>query len=428
MAHHAVADVHPLDWTFYLHQALVMDPVPTVLTLLIVTSHFYGCCSVDTLEKSHAVHSHHATSVLDALFGSLPSFFSSGASSDDSKSSSAQSWFGSLADSWTTLWVKHCAIRTPVSSRSKNKSNQRVNVGGESGSFCKSTAENLNVQDNLDESRTLDVKDSQSIKDSIISVAMTDPISMMYDMWFYLSASDAEIADASPDANTYSGFTQTENTSQESASDNHAAPEMDAGEDDGILHSGHNLHINSDVWMDICIMHAICMAGMAVALFPSILKPSGLASSCMPRVKMSAWPVLNSCVMVTGMSLIMCCALQYLLGMAELALCLSMHSTCRILASYASTCMRCPLPPVFMPTVAASGMGMCIGLLMLFVSQMMRSSASEHVIVTSESFYMCHAWACCVALLGARHTVFRLSVFGSACVQREVVRAACAGE
>lgn len=38
------AEHHPLDWPCYLRQSLVFDPVPTALTLLLVSAHYFACC------------------------------------------------------------------------------------------------------------------------------------------------------------------------------------------------------------------------------------------------------------------------------------------------------------------------------------------------------------------------------------------------
>ena len=83
-------------------------------------------------------------------------------------------------------------------------------------------------------------------------------------------------------------------------------------------------------------------------------------------------------------------------------------------------CMSCPMPPVFMPAVAGSGMGIGIGFLVLFVSHML--ARQSRAIFDTQAFYMNHAWAGCVVLLAVRHVLFRAAVWAAAYSQREGVK------
>lgn len=148
------------------------------------------------------------------------------------------------------------------------------------------------------------------------------------------------------------------------------------------------------------------MGGVALALVPSVLAKGSLlaCNAAVPNIRASAWPLLNASVLLFCLSWLSCCLLLHrVLGMPKLALCASMHMVSRLVAAFANVATACPLPPIFMPaTTAATGMGFAMGFVLLFVSQMVREED-----FTSEEFYMHHAWACCVVVLLARHTVFR---------------------
>ncbi len=92
-----------------------------------------------------------------------------------------------------------------------------------------------------------------------------------------------------------------------------------------------------------------------------------------------------------------------------LALCTAMHSVLCIMLAYAGMCAACPLPPIYMPATASSGIGLFVGLLLLCVSHM--HTPATRVLFDTENFYMCHSWASCAVLLCMRHTVFGAAVW-----------------
>lgn len=84
-------------------------------------------------------------------------------------------------------------------------------------------------------------------------------------------------------------------------------------------------------------------------------------------------------------------------GLPELAACTSMHLVARLLAVFAEVAVACPLPPIYMPSTAATGMGFSLGLLLLCISQMGGAAGHHH-----GTFYMHHMWAGLVAMFVAR--------------------------
>jgi hypothetical protein len=81
----------------------------------------------------------------------------------------------------------------------------------------------------------------------------------------------------------------------------------------------------------------------------------------------------------------------------------------RMLATaYANLGVACPLPPIFMLRAVASCLGICLGLfLALCVAQVHAASA----FFDTSDFYMNHAWAQWVVMLGMRHTLFRAAAW-----------------
>ena len=368
--HHQSLGMHPLDWTYHLKQQLVVDPVPTILTLLLVSAHFYSCCS----PKAAAAEETGYVSFLGTLFQGT----------SDVMSGKLLSAWGDLIYSMgnKTLPGSECLIRTPLSSRRMARRIREMSTDYSTPETSASSTEETN-----------------NFKDALISAAMTDPMSMMYDMWWYLSSADIQLLDRpSPTPSSSPQFAETQETHQQEGS-------CDNNHSDSTRNQTAKQLGGDDLWTDVCIMHALGLGGVGISLAPSMLCPqSSLACSAIPGCKHSPWAVLNSCILVSGLSLVLCCAAHYLLDMPMLALCASMHSVCRILVGYASMCVSCPLPPVVMPGVAASGMVGCVGLLLLFVS---RISMNEFY---ASEFYMWHGWACCAAMLLMRHTAFRVAV------------------
>jgi hypothetical protein len=161
-------------------------------------------------------------------------------------------------------------------------------------------------------------------------------------------------------------------------------------------------------WMDICLMHGWGMVSIALMLTPSIFNPRMLCCNALPHWNGSAWPVLNSSILTLALSWVWCCMLVHAFGLHKLALCTSMHSVTRVMLAYANLGVACPLPPIFMPRAVASGLGICLGLfLALCVAQVHAASA----FFDTSDFYMNHAWAQWVVMLGMRHTLFRASAW-----------------
>jgi hypothetical protein len=237
---------------------------------------------------------------------------------------------------------------------------------------------------------------STRVTDQMLSAAMSDPITMMYDAWWYLSSDGSSSIELIQPLNAQQQYDAEESPESEQSCSKNSRKDATA-QDERFKHS---------VWTDVCILHVIGMISVAATLIPSITNPSILACNAISGVNASTWPVLNSSTMMFGISWTCCCVLQFVFGLHKLALCTSMHTVARLMLAYASMALSCPLPPVCMPTAVASGTGMLIGLLLLFVSQMRNAST----LFSTEDFYMNHAWAHWVALLVMRHTVLRLAV------------------
>jgi hypothetical protein len=172
--------------------------------------------------------------------------------------------------------------------------------------------------------------------------------------------------------------------------------------------------------MHICTLHMLGMGGVSLALVPSILARSSLlaCNAAVPNVHASAWPLINTSVLMFCLSWMACSLLHHTCGMHKLALCTSMHMVARLVASFAHMAVACPLPPIFMPAAtAATGMACSMGFVLLFISQGLHDGS-----FTSEEFYMHHAWACCVMVLLARHTVFRGAAWVVCGLQRAFLR------
>jgi hypothetical protein len=167
-------------------------------------------------------------------------------------------------------------------------------------------------------------------------------------------------------------------------------------------------------------MHAIGAAGVLIALAPSLVcgRQHLACNIAIPRVHSSAWPLVNSSVAVFGLSFLASSTLLHVAGLQDLAMCMSMHMVARIIAAYVDVVQSCPLPPVFMQGAAASGMGIAMGILVLYVG---------HVEEGAKDFYMNHAWACWVAVLLARHTVMRAAAGVLCSMQARVVQRVAMG-
>lgn len=364
-AHHVGVGIHPLDWACYLRQFLVSDSVPTFLTLLLVSAHFYSCCEPEIRQAS------------------VPS----------GENASATSFTGAVFQGVADLVQasSQCSIRTPLhyswGSRGPNQT-----AGG-------------SRQDEGQQQATRD------LKDAILSAAMTDPMSMLFDMVWYLSAADIQIP-----AKT-GNVLEDEANPQENASCHSNSSEPHEQESGTFSESS-----QESMWSIVCAVHFVGLTAIAIPLIPSIFKTSMLQCNSLSReVNMTVWPVLNSCVLVVGLSLVSCCVLHYVAGMHELALLVSMHSSCQIVVAYMCMCSSCPLPPVFMPSLAASGMGAGIAVLLLVVAH------AQSLASCKEDFYMLHAWACCVGLLVMRHTLFRAALYPFSSVNRANINQLAAG-
>jgi hypothetical protein len=163
-------------------------------------------------------------------------------------------------------------------------------------------------------------------------------------------------------------------------------------------------------------MHAIGAVGVGMALLPSLLC-SRLQLACnasIPNLQASAWPLVNSSALMFAISYLCCSWMLHGAGLHELAVCTAMHSVARIILAFVHTALSCPLPPIFMPAAAASGMGLALGALVVYAGHATTTTAGNF-------FYMNHAWATLVAVLFMRHTVLRAAAGAVCMVQGAII-------
>jgi hypothetical protein len=326
-----------MDWVAHLRQSLVFDPVPTFLTFLIVCAHLHACCLGDEANDTQTTPNN--SSVVGSVF---------------------------------TVLARHNILRRGCIETPFSGTKRASKLPDPSG------------------------QPSPAFTDQILSAAMTDPMTMMYDAWSYLSSTD----------------------SLNTGESNHQAPGQCGAPREGEEEDQRSVAPGA-VWTDICTMHLVGMAGLTIMLLPSIFNQSMLACNAIQGVKSSAWPVLNSSLCILGISWTWCCAMNFVLGLPRLALCTAMHSVGRIMLSYASTSISCPLPPIFMPGAVASGLGVFVGALLLCISHVHGGAVSNteesfkangRMVFNTQEFYMNHAWACVCILMCMRHTVFRVGM------------------
>ena len=132
---------HPLDWASYLHRHLVLEPVPTVLTLLVVAAHYHAVC----------------------LFSSPPAAAANPATVVNETSVTGY-LFASMGLILRSCQVASCtAIRTPFSSPAQ-----------------------VPKRRNEDPPPPPQVE----VVDVIKTAALTDPFTLVYNAWTYIAAAE----------------------------------------------------------------------------------------------------------------------------------------------------------------------------------------------------------------------------------------------
>lgn len=363
--------VHPLDWPSYLKQTLIVDPIPSFLTLMLVSAHFYGCCLADhgLSPSNKSASSTQSTSYLGYAFESAGAF------------------------TRHIVGPGSCSIKTPFTHVAQHVFDRH-----------NTTRHNSSGNSTLpqDQSSATAGEEQLNVREAILSAAMTDPMSMLFDVWAYMYYSEEDIPVQESQPQTH------EQQDPKVCSKNTSTDEAQVPETSSFASQRHlSGHESTDVWRNVRIIHSIGAAGILVPLIPSMFGTHRLLSNSIPSVHATVWGVINSCILVLGTSLVTCCSLQFIGDMPQLALCTAMHSVCRIMVAYANMCVDCPLPPIFMPTAVASGMGMGVALLLLFVGHVDAMGGVEG----SEGFYMYHAWACGYMLLMMRQGVFSVAVW-----------------
>ena len=433
-------DFHPLDWASHLRQSLVFDPVPTVLALLIVASHYHACCSnnsdagsnPNSATPSFGASIQNETSVLGFLFGSLSS------AARIVRSMNASEWCMGAA-AWHHHQTEHelsgsaCIVDTPIKAMLRSRAKLKPREDDSPNNVIRKPETPITVlQSNGKEHQQggEEQPSSVSFTDGVLRVSMADPFTIAYNTWSYISNGGAEESeepyqiqkDEEPPRQTKKAALPASNDSKDCKNththESAKAEQRNVDEHDGADH----------VWVPVLALHAIGLGGVAFALAPSLFVQEHLLACNAGIVATknrqwhtpsACWPLLNSSVLVFCLSLLSCCAIHYVLEMRALALCTAMHLVARIMAAYMDVCMGCPLPPVYMPSTAATGMALCMGLLLMCISQFGNCGGGGW---DTGTFYMNHAWACGVSVLVLRHTVFRGAVWMVGCAQAELLR------
>ncbi len=143
--------MHLLDWGSHLRQSLVFQPTPTFMTILLVSAHMHACCHRGE-EGTTTMHADDGRSTIVESF--LSSIFNSFRLS--SLRVYVREWIRGLRD-------QTVAIRTPFSDRAPE---EEVKAG----------------QEEQKQEEGAEKKDvTFPLADKIISAAMVDPITMLYD-------------------------------------------------------------------------------------------------------------------------------------------------------------------------------------------------------------------------------------------------------
>ncbi len=429
-------DFHPMDWAAHLRQSLVFDPMPTMLTLMLVTSHYYACNTHLCLDSSASHQSSSSsssswgfggtneTSVIGFVFASLSA--TSRALQDLNVTSvrmfaehHGKRCSSMIQTPWTGLWT---LSSSSTGGSDESNSSSSLQDTGETGSSSSSSRPDMNKNNRAEDKKSEPGAEAISFTDGVLRVSMTDPFTVAYNAWTYIANGNDDYYYANDDAELLRSIDDQDSVipAKKQAKPNSGEPKCKDESGKQILSPSFNA---SAIWTDVCILHGIGMAGVGFALLPSVFAPASLLAC--GSLCSSAWPLIHASALMFCLSLLGCCAIHHVLGMHSLALCTSIHMVprcvveldsfyliiCltfkfhRIMAAFMDVCVGCPMPPIYMPGTAATGIAFGMGLLLLCVGQMAHHSNTWD----TASFYMAHAWACGVAVFVLRHTVLRVA-------------------
>jgi hypothetical protein len=387
--------LHPLDWTGYLHRALVLTSTPTALTLLVFAAHCHALCSSSfssppLLPSSFFSSMENESSVLGSIFAGT-SWLLFGKGNNNTHTQQQQQW-SCIPTPWHNV---------PLSKKRDAIQNNH-------------TAEPpLSEQDKEEDENTAT---TNTMAEGILKATiMKDPFSVAFSAWeFLFQPEDEARIQIEPLSQRTKGKTQLPKSP---SSCEWMMKKRKEEEEEGSVfldEASSSSSSSSRIWANICIMHGVGMLSVLFALLPSIIfvQPSMLACNqvssfvvslfhplssthcffvkqAIPQVKGTAWPVIHSCALLFSLSWVACSAIQHAAHLPGLAMCTSMHLVAQLMCAFVDMAASCPLPPIYMPgTVAATGMGFGLGLLLLCISQM-----QDHSAAAAEAFYMHHVWA-----------------------------------
>ena len=348
-------DFHPLDWASHLRQSLVFDPVPTVLTLMLVSSHYYACSyyqcpsATDSIIINNASSFHHIpglwwganeTSVLGLLFAGI--------------STAAQSAReGKLS---LTLTSSLGCIHTPLSllkigNNQVPEAADREKGPRESESQQRPTYEDASeFDDDLLQPVRGEESGPISFADGVLRVSMTDPFTIAYNAWTYIAnGNNVEDGTVVPLLKPEEENTHRVQLPDTLSSSRSTLPHISRQCNDHAPNiASHPQFDAPTIWTDVCILHGIGICSVCFALLPSVFAPGAFlpcfaavphGSGCKSNGSSPAWPLIHAAVLMFCLSLLGCCAIHHVLHMHSLALCTAIHVVPRFVCVCVSVCV-----------------------------------------------------------------------------------------
>jgi hypothetical protein len=155
-------------------------------------------------------------------------------------------------------------------------------------------------------------EESLQLSTQILSVAMTDPMTMMHDTWSYLTLAlqpppqpPQHLPRASPAEGVFDEDDDGDEHEEWMAHDDpyDAYDDDDGGEKrtcNSCKGTPHNARPQSAIiWNNVCILHTVGALRIGLMLLPSIVSPSMLACKKSAHSS-SAWPMVNSSALMLG--------------------------------------------------------------------------------------------------------------------------------
>ena len=260
MGHHPHL-LHPLDWTGYLRQSLVLSSTPVALTLLVLAAHCHACCHHHSQRSFSAVVGNE-TSVLGTVFAGA-------------------SWVFLGANTTASNGVS--CIPTPWHPHQSDRQ-----VAGQPFMQEEGEAEYAAEAEQQTETDTASVFAERNL---VLHPAtfLQDPFTIAYSAWEYMSGTPEAIqVQEKPQPLSSSSSCEWMKKMRQRQHQQHRQAQQDT------VASADSASIA--IWTDICLMHAVGMLGVVCALLPSVFVSSGLlaCNRAIPQVKSLTLPYLQT--------------------------------------------------------------------------------------------------------------------------------------